>query len=109
MRIKPFKKLFIFCCYAAIITGLYLIRLHSFLLFHSIVEIFSVCVAFAIFMIVWNSSDFIQNKYFVFIGIAHLFIGLLHIQGWEFFRDMGLICQPSYGYLLDMWRAYPFL
>lgn len=68
-------------CYAAVLVGVYLVELHSYLLFHTVVELFSVCVACAIFMIVWNSRHFIQNNYMLFLGIAYLFVGgfdLLH-------------------------------
>jgi len=73
-------------CYAGILGGVYLIELHSYLLFHTIVELFSVCVACAIFMLVWNSRQFIQNNYMLFLGIAYLFVGgfdLLHALAYE--------------------------
>ncbi len=90
MRVKLLRKTLIFCCYAAIIIGLYLIRLHSYLLFHTIVEIFSVCVAFAIFMVIWNSKEFIQNNYLLFIGIAYLFIGALDMIHTLAYTGMGV-------------------
>ena len=95
MKAKPFKKVLVFGSYAAIIASLYLIRLHSFLLFHSIVEIFSVCVAFAIFMIVWNSRQFIKNGYIIFIGIASLFISSLDMLHTLAYTGMGVF--PGHG------------
>lgn len=90
MRIEQLKKLLVFCCYPLILGGLYVIRLHSYLLFHSSVETFSVCVAFAIFMIVWNSRRFIQNYYLLFIGIAYLFIGALDMIHMLAYTGMGV-------------------
>jgi len=82
-------------CYAGILSGIYLMELHSYLLFHTVVELFSVCVACAIFMIVWNSRHFIQNNYMLFLGIAYLFIGgfdLLHTLAYQ---GMGVF--PNHG------------
>jgi len=64
-----------------VFLGLYVINYYNNLLFHSFVEIFSIIVACGIFMIIWNSRQFQDNNYFLFIGIAYLFIGgldLLH-------------------------------
>jgi PAS domain S-box-containing protein len=90
MRVEQLKKVFIVCCYPLILAGLYVIRLHSYILFHSSVETFSVCVAFAIFMIVWNSRRFIQNYYLLFIGIAYLFIGALDMIHMLAYTGMGV-------------------
>ena len=40
-----------------ILLGLYLTSLYSYLLFHSLVEIFSIIVACGIFMIAWNFNN----------------------------------------------------
>jgi len=69
-----------------ILIGLYLVTLYSYLLFHNIAEIFSVVVAFSIFILVWNSRRFLDNDYFLLIGIGYLFIGgllLLHTFAYE--------------------------
>ena len=52
---------------------------YSYLLFHSIAEIFSVVVAFGIFMLAWNSRRFLDNNALLFIGIAYLFVGMIDI------------------------------
>lgn len=90
MQVERLKKILIICSYLSILVGLYVVRLHSYLLFHSIVEIFSVCVAFAIFMVVWNSRRFMQNDYLLFIGIAHLFIGGLDLLHMLAYTGMGI-------------------
>jgi len=89
------KRILVACGYLAILAGLYMVRLHSYLLFHNIVEMFSVSVAFAIFMIVWNGRRFMQNDYLLFIGIAYLFVGgldltyMLAYPGMTIFRGHG--------------------
>ncbi len=67
----------------AIVLGLlYLARISSYLLFHSLAELFTITVAACIFMMVWNSRRLIENQYLLFLGIASLFIAaidLLHL------------------------------
>ncbi|HNU62482.1 MAG TPA: MASE3 domain-containing protein [Methanofastidiosum sp.] len=46
----------------------------NFIAFHSLVELFSIVVAVEIFMVVWNSKDFVKNYYFLFIETAFVFI-----------------------------------
>lgn len=77
----------------AALIGLYFTSRINYLLFHSLAEIFSIVVACSLFMIAWNSRQYIKNPYLLFIGIAYLFIGgidLLHTltyKGMPIFTD----------------------
>lgn len=64
---------------ALVLIGLYLASLYNYLLFHSLAEIFSVVVAYAIFVFAWNSRRLIDNTYLLFIGCAFLFIGVMDL------------------------------
>lgn len=65
--------------WAAIISVLYVISFSNYLLFHTLAELFSVYVAYVIFLIVWKSRNHLENRYLVFIGIAYFFIGGLDL------------------------------
>jgi len=80
---------------AVIFTGLYFSSWYNYLLFHSIAEIFSILVAFSIFVIAWNARRLMDNNYFVFIGIAFLFVGLLDLAHTLAYSGMGVF--PEYG------------
>jgi len=80
---------------AIIFTGLYFSSLYSYLLFHSIAEIFSILVAFGIFVVAWNARRLLDNSYFIFIGIAFLFVGLLDLAHTLAYSGMGVF--PEYG------------
>ena len=58
---------------------LYILSRQNYLLFHSVVEIFSIVIAFAIFAVAWNSRRIVDNNYFIFIGIAFLFVAGLDV------------------------------
>jgi len=47
--------------------------------FHSLVEMFGIIVACGIFMVAWNSRQFQDNGYFLFLGIAYLFVAILDL------------------------------
>ena len=81
--------------YIIVFSGLYLTSFHSYLLFHSLAEIFGIIVACGTFMVAWNARHFIENNYILLIGIAYLFVGsidtlhTLAYQGMGIFKDYG--------------------
>ena len=77
-----------------ILVGLYLTSLYNYLLFHSLVEIFSIFIACSIFLVAWNSRRFMDNNYLLFLGIAYLFIGGLDLIHTLAYRGMGVF--PGY-------------
>ena len=78
-----------------VLAGLYASSLYNFLLFHGIAELFSIVIAFGIFIIAWNSRQFIDNSYFIFIGVAYLFVGILDLIHTLAYTGMGVF--PGYG------------
>ena len=79
---------------ALILVGLYWTSLYSYLLFHTLVEMFSIVVACGIFALSWNSRRFMDDGFFVFLGIAYLFIGALDLVHTLAYRGMGVF--PGY-------------
>ena len=79
---------------ALILAGLYWTSLYSYLLFHSLVEMFSIVVAWGIFALAWNSRRFVDNSFFGFLGIAYLFIGGLDLVHTLAYKGMGVF--PGY-------------
>jgi hypothetical protein len=61
---------------------------YNFLLFHTLAEFFSILVAFAIFTIAWNTRKVQNNSYFLFLGIAYLFVGLLDLAHTSTYKGM---------------------
>jgi len=73
-----------------ILTGIYLTSHYSFLLFHSLAELFSIVIAFGIFMVAWHSRRFIDNNYLLFLGIAYLFVGAIDAVHTLAYKGMGV-------------------
>ncbi|MFX0009272.1 MAG: MASE3 domain-containing protein, partial [Candidatus Hermodarchaeota archaeon] len=67
----------------------------NYLLFHSLAEIFSVIIAGGIFIVGWNSRKYVDESYFLILGISALFVAVfdtLHLLAYE-----GLNIFPEHG------------
>ncbi len=85
-----YPQIIFFFGWLLILLCLYLTSLYSYLLFHSLVEFFSIIVACGIFMLAWNSRRFLDNNYLLFIGIAYLFVALLDLIHTLAYKGMGV-------------------
>ncbi|MBF4691536.1 sensor domain-containing diguanylate cyclase [Fusibacter ferrireducens] len=81
---------------------------NNYLLFHSISEIFSICIAFTIFSITWNSKEYIKNNFLMILGIAYLFIGILDLLHTLSYKGMNIFTDYDY-YANQVWIATRFL
>jgi hypothetical protein len=91
--------------YSVIITaliGLYFTTWVNYLLFHSMAEIFTIVVAFSIFVIAWNSKKYIRNPYLLFVGIAYLFIAFLDLLHTLSYKGMPIFTDYDY-YANQLW------
>ena len=76
------------------LAGLYASSRYNYLLFHSLVETFSIVVAAGIFVIAWNARRYIQNSYLLLLGVAYLFVAVVDLVHTLAFRGMGVF--PGY-------------
>ena len=76
-------------------AGLWLTSSYSYLLFHSLAELFSIAVAAAMFTVAWNSSRFSTNGYLTYVGIAFLSVAGLDLMHTLAFKGLGVF--PAYG------------
>ncbi|MBM7556571.1 sensor histidine kinase [Halanaerobacter jeridensis] len=91
---KYFSNKYIVGNLVALLVITYL-GLKNYLLFHALVELFSIIIAYNMFIIVINTQDISQNNYLMFLGVAYVFVGgfdLLHTLA---YKGMGVF--PHYG------------
>ena len=86
-----------------ILCGLYLASSYSYLLFHSLVEIFSIFIAYGIFMLTWNSRRLLDNMYLRFVGVAYLFIGGLDLLHTLAYPGMGVFQKGDTNLAAQFW------
>ena len=92
-----------------IMAGLYLISVYSYLLFHSLVEVFGIVVAFTIFLLAWHSRRFIDNNYFIIVGIAFLFISFMTLLHTLAYKGMGVFVGYDANLPTQLWIATRYL
>ncbi len=90
---------------ATLLAALYATSLYNYLLFHSLAEVFSIVIAGGIFMMAWNTRQFLKNGYLTLLGIAYLFIGGLDLFHTLAFKGMNVF--PAHGTNLptQLWVA----
>jgi diguanylate cyclase (GGDEF)-like protein/PAS domain S-box-containing protein len=88
---------------ALLISAIYLTSLYSYLLFHSITEIFSVIVMESIFALAWNTRHWMENDYFLFIGIAFLFVGLIDFLHTLAYKGMNIFTGYGANLPTQLW------
>ena len=81
---------------------------YNYLLFHTLVELFSIIVAFAVFTVTWNSRKMLDSNYLYFQGITYLFVGALDLMHTITFNGMNIILDPIY-YSNQFWIATRFI
>jgi PAS domain S-box-containing protein len=94
------------------LIGLYFLRVYSYLLFHSVTEVFAIVITFAIFVIAWNSRRTMDNYFLLFVGIAFLFVGGLDLIHTLAYKDMGVFPAPYTGITnlaTQLWIATRYL
>ncbi|QNK64936.1 PAS domain S-box protein [Pedobacter sp. PAMC26386] len=80
----------------------------NFLLFHTIVELSSIVIAFAVFIVTWNTRKMLDNNYLYFVGMAYVFIGTLDLLHTITYPGMNMISGTIY-YANQFWVATRFL
>lgn len=85
-----------------VLSCLYFTKLYNYLLFHSITEVFSIVISCGIFMFAWNSRQFLKD-YFVFIGIAYLFVGIADLIHTLAYPGMGIFKGHGTNLTVQLW------
>jgi len=92
-----------------IFIGLFAVSMENFLLFHAIVETFSIVVAFAVFVITWNTRVELENNYLMVVGSAFLFIGALDFLHTLAYSGMGVFPGAETNLATQLWIAARYL
>lgn len=65
--------------FITVIMALYLSSFYSYLLFHTLVEIVTVSIAFMLFIISWNTYSYMRNNYLRILCTGFAFITLIDL------------------------------
>jgi signal transduction histidine kinase len=89
---------------AAVGFALWYASTHSYLLFHSVTEVFSIVIAASVFMISWNSRSYPGARPFVILGIGFLFVAFIDLFHTLSYRGMGVL-PDGQDYATKLWVA----
>ena len=101
-RSTPVSPLIKITLFVLLLVGLYLTSLVNYLLFHSLIELYSIVVAFCVFIIAWHSRHYIQNPYLLFIGLAYFFIAFLDLFHTLSYKGMPVFTDYAF-YANQLW------
>ena len=90
---------------ASVFAAICLTSLHSYLLFHSLAEVFAIVVAVGVFMFAWNSRRYHDNDYLLFIGIGYLFVAGLDLLHTLSYDGMGVFPAQGSNLATQLWLA----
>jgi len=108
MSIAKFKYRFLLPVAAAVsVVLLYYTAQANYLLFHSIVELSTIAIAFALFLVAWNVKDRTGNYILIYLGIAYFFIGVLDLFHTFSYKGMGIFNYDYYA--SELWIAARYL
>ena len=99
IRIKPSAVMI----WILLVAVLYILSRYNYLLFHGLAELFSIAIAWAIFMIVQNSRQYLDNHYFSFISIAYLFVSVLDLLHMLAYKGMGVFSGQDANLPTQLW------
>ncbi|MFX1502738.1 MAG: MASE3 domain-containing protein, partial [Promethearchaeota archaeon] len=87
----------------------YLTQFYSYLLFHTIAELFSVVIAFGIFVIGWNTRKNIESSIFLVLGVSLLYIGSIDLIHTLAYKGMGIFVGYDANLPTQLWIAARYL
>ena len=103
---KIIKKHLTYLFGAVLLAGLFILSMGNYLLYHAIAEVFSIIVAFGIFIVAWNCRTNLDNDYLLLLGVAYFFVGCIDFLHTLAYKGMGVF-SPAWGSNLptQLWVA----
>lgn len=94
---------------AGILVSFALISLYNFLVFHYLVELFSVAIGAMIFVIVWNNRSRIADSGLMVIGVSYLFVALIDFFHALSYAGTGLFAEYAPDMPTQLWLVARYI
>ncbi|WP_280956782.1 MASE3 domain-containing protein [Acetohalobium arabaticum] len=75
----------------------------NFLLFHVSIELFSIIIAFNIFVIAVNASEITENSNFIFLGLTYGFVGFFDLLHTLAYPGMDILAKGGIDLSAQLW------
>ncbi|HLP15696.1 MAG TPA: MASE3 domain-containing protein [Bacteroidota bacterium] len=106
---KRFESVYSVVTVSIVVLGIYFSSHYAYVLFHGLVEIVSIAIAFAMFTLIWNTRTYHANNYLFLLGIGYVFSALIDL--FHTFAFKGMTVFTGYGENLapQLWLAARYL
>jgi len=91
------------------ISGLIITSLHNYLLFHTLVELGAVAVAWSVFLLTWNARHLKTPPAFILLGIGYALVGALDLLHALAYEGMGVFPEAGADLATRLWIAARFI
>ncbi len=88
---------------------MYLVSLYNYLLFHNLVELFSIAVAASVFMLALNTLRFMDNDFLFLIGTSYFFAAVIDLFHTLTYKGMGILPGNDANLPTQLWIAARYL
>ncbi|MDD5687403.1 MAG: MASE3 domain-containing protein [Elusimicrobia bacterium] len=89
---------------------LHFIRTQNYLLFHAVIELSAIIISYGVFAFAWNTRRFnLKNNFYLFIGIAFLYIGVLILFHILSYKGMGVFLGYDSNLPTQLWIVLRFM
>lgn len=82
-----------------------IITISNFHLYHGAAEMFSIIIAFAIFIVASNTCKMSKNDFFMFLGLGYFFVGLLDLIHTFSFSEFSIFPNASLNMVAQFYVA----
>lgn len=90
-------------------AGLYASSFYSFILFHSLIEVVCVVVLLTIFILAWNTRQFLDNHYILFLGISFLSSASFELVHLFAYKGFGVFPEYDTNLPTQLWIAFRYM
>ncbi len=94
---------------SVIIILIWISRLYSFVLFHTIAELISVIIAGGIFVVGWNTRKYVKNSFFIILGVSAFAVSIIDTVHTLAYKGMNIFIGYDSNLSTSLWIAARFL
>lgn len=98
-----------FVMFVLAVLILYACSLYSYLLFHTMVEVFCVLVTLGVFLLAWNSRRFLDNHCFLFLAMSFGASGGLELLHTFAYKGIGIFQEFDANLPTQLWIAFRYV
>lgn len=88
---------------------LVLVSLKSFLLFHTLAELFAIVIALLMSVVAWQMYPYTRNNYLMFLGCGYFWVGILDLIHTLSYKGMYILPGANTTTSIDFWITTRFL